>query len=190
MSKKRRKSLALLSRGNEAETSFELDLSPMLALMVTLIPIMLLSTVFVRIALIETPLPQVVEKAIKEDRSKKDRQVNLVLDMNPKYGFKFLIQVNGQTKKNISIPMQGNAWNLEKLYKEALLVKAQHPKIFRLDLNPNSKVSYEEIVKVMDTLRLIKNGDKKVKIIDKETSQAAKTDIMFPDINFGNVVEG
>ena len=56
----------------EQDTSaYELDLSPMLALMVTLIPIMLLATVFVRVTVIESSLPQVVEKAIQEDRNKK-----------------------------------------------------------------------------------------------------------------------
>ena len=52
----------------EEEESMELDLAPMLAMMVSLIPILLLSTVFVRLAMIDSPLPQVVAKAIEKQK--------------------------------------------------------------------------------------------------------------------------
>ena len=63
----------------DGEASFDLDLSPMLSLMVCLIPIMLLATVFLKVTIVESDIPQVVEKAIKEDRKKKDRDILIKL---------------------------------------------------------------------------------------------------------------
>ena len=77
---------SLFTKGDDSEATFELDLSPLLALMVTLIPIMLLATVFVRVTVVETEVPQLVKKAIEEDRKKKKRQVDVYLHMN-KQGF-------------------------------------------------------------------------------------------------------
>ena len=68
-----------LQKTDDQESTFELDLAPMLALMVTLIPIMLLSTVFVKVSLIETPLPQVVQNAIEEDLNKKNKEIHLFI---------------------------------------------------------------------------------------------------------------
>lgn len=185
---KKRRNLTIESSNTE-ETNIEVDLAPMLALMVTLIPIMLLSTVFVRITLIETPLPQVVQKAIEEDRKNKQREVTLELEMVSQ-GFKFEVLVDGKSSKVIRIPKLNNKWNLDHLYQVAYEAKKDNPQVFRLDLKPSQDVKYDEIVKVMDILRSIKNGDKKVIITDKETLKKEETDVMFPDINFANVVEG
>ena len=174
---------------NQEDANFELDLAPMLALMVTLIPIMLLSTVFVRITLIETPLPQVVQNAIEQDRNKKEREINISLNMSEQ-GFKFEVLVDGKPEKVSRIPKVNNAWNLKELYTVAHQAKMQHPGVFKLDLKPESNIKYDDIVKVMDELRTIKQGDQKATITDKQTLQKVETEILFPDVNFANVVEG
>ena len=179
----------LLHKQEETESSFEVDLAPMLALMVTLIPIMLLSTVFVRITLIETPLPQVVQKAIEEDRNKKDREVTITLDMN-EGGFVLQSQIDGSVKRNYRLPKINNQWDLQGLYQQAHQLKLENPNVFRVDFKPSSNVSYKDIVKVMDELRTIKKEDTQVELLDKDTQQKAKTNVMFPDVNFANVVEG
>ena len=174
---------------SNSDSSFELDLAPMLALMVTLIPIMLLSTVFVRIALLETPLPQVVEKAIEEDRKKKEREVNVVLDMSES-GFRLMVTVDGRPQETFRLPKVKNEWDLNGFYRSAHKIKMGHPNVFRIDLKPQETVKYKDIVKVMDELRTIKKDDTKATIIDSDTKQKAFTDVMFPDVNFSNVVEG
>ncbi|MCB0389856.1 MAG: biopolymer transporter ExbD [Bdellovibrionales bacterium] len=185
---KKRRNITIESSNSE-DANFEIDLAPMLALMVTLIPIMLLSTVFVRITLIETPLPQVVQNAIEQDKNKKEREVNIILDMTSQ-GFKLQVLIDGRSQKTERIPKLNNQWNLKQLYSIAHQAKMEHPKVFKLDLKPDSDVKYDDIVKVMDELRTIKPGDKKALIIDSKTSQQAETDILFPDINFANVAEG
>ncbi|MCB9025103.1 MAG: biopolymer transporter ExbD [Bdellovibrionaceae bacterium] len=184
----KRRNITIESR-NQEDANFELDLSPMLSLMVTLIPIMLLSTVFVRITLIETPLPQVVQNAIENDKNNKDREVNLVLNMTQE-GFKFEVLIDGKLNKTTRIPKLNNQWDLNSLYVLAHELKMTHPQIFKMDIKPDSDIKYNDIVKVMDELRIIKKGDSKAVVTDSETTQKAETELMFPEINFANVVEG
>ncbi|MCB0365113.1 MAG: biopolymer transporter ExbD [Bdellovibrionaceae bacterium] len=171
------------------ESSFELDLAPMLALMVTLIPIMLLSTVFVRVTIIDTPLPQVVQKALEEDRNKKDRIITVALDMKDN-GFTLQLKSDGKVVKNIELPKKGDGWDLAGLHTEVVRIKKEHPDVFRMDLNPEKVVPYSEIVKVMDEVRQTRSEDPKIYILDKQTNQHVETDLMFPDVVFANVVEG
>ena len=174
----------------DLEASFELDLAPMLALMVTLIPIMLLSTVFVKVNIVETSLPQVVQQAIEEDRKKKDRVVLVRLDMSKKTGFSLLVTEDGKTKKSIKLPNKEGKFDLDSLHRNLVEVKVVYPKIFRLDLKPAEDVPYNEIVKVMDEARATKTGDPTLHILDKSTNQNVETDVMFPDVIFSNVIEG
>tara|TARA_B100000749_G_C18450166_1_gene476197 strand:- start:33418 stop:33975 length:558 start_codon:yes stop_codon:yes gene_type:complete len=174
----------------ESEATFELDLSPLLALMVTLIPIMLLATVFVRVTIIETEVPQVVKKAIEEDRNKKKREVTIHLHMNEK-GFDLMLKYDGRTAKNLTINKTSDKkWDLDKLHKSLLSFKTMHPDVFRVDLFPAESVSYQDIVKVIDEARTVKEGEPKVKLLDKETNKTVETEIMFPDVVFSNVMEG
>lgn len=161
----------------------------MLALMVTLIPIMLLSTVFVRVTIIDTPLPQVVQKALEEDRNKKDRIITVALDMKDN-GFTLQLKSDGKVVKNIELPKKGDGWDLAGLHTEVVRIKKEHPDVFRMDLNPEKVVPYSEIVKVMDEVRQTRSEDPKIYILDKQTNQHVETDLMFPDVVFANVVEG
>lgn len=174
----------------EEGSSFELDLAPMLALMVTLIPILLLSTVFVQVVVIESPLPQVVKEAIEEDRKKKEREVLVTLDMGKKSGFALKVNVDGKNTNTYLVPNKAGNLDIKELHKKLAIVKRSHPKVFRLDLFPAADVGYSDIVKVMDSARKLTAEEGKVKIQNSKTNEVAETDLMFPDVVFANVVEG
>lgn len=174
----------------EEEPNFELDLSPMLALMVCLIPIMLLSTVFVKVTVIESPLPQVVQKAIEEDRKKKEREVEVNVTMLNSKSIQLQVSVDGKTQTKREFKVTNQDWNFDGLRKELIKVKKTHPKVFRLSLFPGEQVPYDQIVKLMDTVRNTGDENIKLMVIDEETKEAAETDIMFPDVIFGNLLEG
>lgn len=173
----------------QTESSFELDLAPMLALMVTLIPIMLLATSFLKVTVIETPLPQAVKNAIEEDSKKKKREVVLTLDINDGKQFSLNINNSGREQR-ISIPQVNGEFDFSGLHQKLVEVKQKHPAIFRLNLRPAEAVPYSEIVKVMDEARTIKDRSKKVRIMDKKSQKEILTDVMFPNVVFSNVVEG
>ena len=174
----------------DMESSFELDLSPMLALMVCLIPIMLLSTVFVKVTVIESPLPQVVQKAIEEDRKKKDREIEVTVLMNNNKSMELRVTEDGKARVKKTFKASSTSWNFDGLRQELISVKRAYPKTFRLSLYPGENVPYDDIVNFMDAVR--KTGDENVKltVTDEDTKETAETDIMFPDVVFGNLLEG
>lgn len=174
----------------DTEASFELDLSPMLALMVCLIPIMLLSTVFVKVTVIESPLPQVVQKAIENDRNKKDRQIEVSVTMRNNKSMHLKVTQGGRAKLSKVIPVANAEWGFEALRKELIPVKKAHPKVFRLSLFPGEAVAYNDIVKLMDAVRKTGDASVTVTIVDEETKESAQTDVMYPDVIFGNLLEG
>ncbi|MCH2532894.1 MAG: biopolymer transporter ExbD [Bdellovibrionales bacterium] len=173
----------------DGEASFELDLSPMLSLMVCLIPIMLLATVFLKVTIVETDIPQVVEKAIEEDRKKKDRDILIKVVMMKDTGFQLKVTIDGKSAKNVTIPKKQEQWDLDSLHQQLVQVKQQFPKIFRLDLTPAPDIKYDEIIKVIDEARSLKSDDPKVYLENEENKKVA-IDVMFPDVVFGNVIEG
>lgn len=175
----------------EQDTSaYELDLSPMLALMVTLIPIMLLATVFVKVTVIESSLPQVVEKAIQEDRNKKKRDVSIQLVMNDNKTFNVSVTVDGRKSRSNNIQPTKGTWDYANLHKKLVSIKQQYPRTFRVDFQPSESVPYEEVVKAIDEARSTKTDDPKLYITDKDTNKKVETDVMFPDVIFSNVVGG
>ena len=65
----------ILYKNNESESSVEIDFAPFLGLMATLIPILLLSTAFLRLSSLNTKIPvideleKVIEKNKKQNKS-------------------------------------------------------------------------------------------------------------------------
>ncbi|MCB0413351.1 MAG: biopolymer transporter ExbD [Bdellovibrionales bacterium] len=179
-----------INTNSDSDSTFELDLSPMLALMVTLIPVMLLATVFVRVTIIETSLPQLVEKAIEEDRNKKDRSITFKVEMDQQKGFDVIAFEGPRVIYKKNIPLKNTKWDLQTLHGELYSLKTQHPKIFRLDLLPGENVKYDDLVKVMDEARNSKSEEKKFSFPDKDSGQLVETGVMFPDVVFAGIMEG
>lgn len=177
-------------RPNDEDASFELDLSPMLSLMVTLIPIMLLAAEFTRITVINTALPQVVEKAIQKDVKNKDKSAKISLKLFNNKSILVNVKPYGGTMRNIRIAANGGAWDLDKFHEAMFRIKSQHPKKFSLDVLPDAKVKYDDIVKVLDEARTTRKEEAKFQITDPETKETAETNLMFPEVTFSNILEG
>ena len=135
---------------NNTPESVDLDLTPIMSFMVTLIPIMLLSTVFVRVTLIETQLPQIVQQAIDKDRNKKDREVTYNLKLSTEGGYTITVKEGERVRNKVDIPKKSGQWDTDRLQLELVQLKKQRPDILRLELMPNPTVSYEDIVKTID----------------------------------------
>ncbi len=173
-----------------ADANIDVDLTPVLGLMVCLIPIMLIGTVFVRIVVIETPLPQVVQEALDKDREQKERSTQVALKMGSDIGFVLEITQNGKSIYKKAVPRVSGQYDLANLRKEFLRAKEIEPSVFRLDLHASTDVIYNEIVRVMDEARRTKEGEQKIKILDEKTKEFVETDLLYPDVFFANVMEG
>lgn len=175
---------------SDMDANFEVDLTPMLALMVCLIPIMLLATVFVRVTIIESSLPQAVQNVIEEDRNKKEREVEFYVHMENDKSLKVEVKQDGKVISETKLTSVQSQWDFEKLNAELVSLKQAHPSIFRLSLFPGEEVPYNEIVKLMDEVRMAREGAPKFIVHDQKTNQKVETNILFPDVIFGNVLEG
>ena len=76
-------------------SEFELDLAPLLAVMVKLVPVLLMSSAFVQMMIIETELPQVVQEAIKQQDTNV-KAAHITLEVNKTEGVKIIVENNGE----------------------------------------------------------------------------------------------
>ena len=169
-------------RDHSEEATFDLNLAPMMDMLVSIIPFMLLSATFMPIMLINIPLPAPVAQALAQDRANKDREVSIRLNMDPKGGYLLEVtDLNNRTVKT-NIPKVSGEYDFKTLHKKLVEVKQQFPKVFRLDFSPDESIDYKAIVKTMDTSRDMENADPKI-YIDK-----AVTPLLFPDVVLANLM--
>lgn len=171
-----------MKRFKEKDSHFDINLAPMLDVIVAIIPMLLMSVVFVQINMIETQIPQLVSQA--SESNPETVKVKISLEIQDK-DLKLVVNDNGKNKE-IKISGQKEGYDLEKLYVEAKQVKSQYPSVFKIELKPTSKVSLDKIVSVMDKIRKIKTEDGKFSFKDTKTGQSVQTDLIFPDIVFSS----
>lgn len=170
-------------------SEFELDLAPLLAVMVKLVPVLLVSSAFVQMMIVETELPQVVQQAIqKQDENPKAAQV--AIEMNKKEGVLFKITENGKQRVEVVGLNQNKEFDLKAVHAKFQEVKRSHPEIFKIELSPDADVPYKEIINVMDEARRSRSNDIRFPVKDEKTGQDTTTDYMFPEVVFANMMDG
>ncbi len=170
-------------------SEFELDLAPLLAVMVKLVPVLLVSSAFVQMMIVETELPQVVQQAIeKQDQNPKAAQI--VVDINKKEGIKITITDQGQQKIELIGLKPDRQFDLQALQTKFLEIKQAHPEVFKIEMNPDADVAYKDIVKIMDEARRVRSGGTRFTIKDEKTGKETTTDFMFPEVVLANVMDG
>lgn len=168
---------------------FELDLAPLLAVMVKLVPVLLVSSAFVSIMMIESDLPQVVKDAIAKQEQQKET-TSVQLHINGKNGIQIIVERGGsQNVESIPLKKDGS-FDYGTLHEKLVLVKKSHPEVFRLELAPEGNIAYKEIVKIMDEARKARNKSVFFPVMDTKTGKDVETNYMFPDVVFANLLEG
>jgi len=169
-------------RDVSGESTFELNLAPMMDMLVSIIPFMLLSATFLQIVLINVPLPEPVAKALAQDRQQDKREVSIRVDMEGATGFLVEVKDEGGHVTKYTVGNAGSDFDYQSLHRKLVEVKQHYPKIFRVELNPAESVDYKSIVKVMDATRNMENADPKIMI------ENAETPLLFPDVVLSNVM--
>src|SRR5580700_156737 len=105
-------------RDHSSEATFDLNLAPMMDMLVSIIPFMLLSATFMQIMLINIPLPAPVAQALAQDRAKTEREVSIRVNMDGKIGF--ILEVTDLNNKSIktAIPKAANEYDYKALHKK------------------------------------------------------------------------
>jgi biopolymer transport protein ExbD len=168
-------------------SEFELDLASLLAVIMKLVPVLLLSSAFVQMMVIETDLPQVVTEAIQ--KQEKEKKKNVLVEINTDR--KIVITIDDDGKRTAtSVEAKSGTIDFEKLHLTLRELKRQHPDVFKIDLSPAGEVAYSEVIKVMDEARRSRDLNIRFPIKDEKTGQDTTTDYMFPEIIFVNMMEG
>lgn len=172
----------LKSRSSDA--TFDLNLAPILDIIVSIVPLLLLSIAFVQVKMIDTSVPQVVAEAAQ--RANEKSETTVALKVSKTKGFTLEVTKDGKMVP-INVPNKNNAWDMEGLHAAAFTAKQNSPEVFRVDLNPEADVNLNELVTVMDKLR--RNPEaKKVSFKDPQNGLPIETELMFPNVLFANVV--
>lgn len=169
-------------------SEFELDLAPLLAVMVKLVPVLLVSSAFVQMMVVETELPQVVSEAIQQ-QDKKDNPTTISLEVDGKAGINIVVNEKGQEKVE-NVPMKDGGFDLKGLHSKLVAVKQAHPEVFRIELSPDGQVPYNEIVKILDEARQSRDNAVKFPVFDTKQGKQVETNYMFPEVVFANTMEG
>jgi biopolymer transport protein ExbD len=170
-------------------SEFELDLAPLLAVMVKLVPVLLVSSAFVQMMIIETDLPQVVQEAIKkQDENPKSAQV--AVEVNKTEGVKIVVTENGLEKIEVIGFDANKKIDYPTLHAKLVEIKKAHPEIFKIDFSPDSDIAYKDVVKIMDEARKVRAQGVRFPVKDAKTGQDTTTDYMFPEIVFSNMLDG
>lgn len=178
------------------DSTFDLNLAPMLDIIVSIIPMLLLSVVFVEITVIDTPIPQAVEQAVAAANEKNKDVIQVRMAVAQDRAVTITIVDHGATKE-YSVPgvknETGAKADLDGLHAKVMAIKKDYPDVFRMELNPSDTVPLSEIVGVMDAVRTTRavNGQSvKVSFVDSTTGKPVETNLLFPDVTFGNVAGG
>ena len=176
-----------IRRSRTSDSTFDLNLAPFLDIIVSIIPLLLLSVAFVQIKMIETSIPQVVAAKIAEQHKNKKIPVSLNLKASKKSGFVLTVNNRGRVQRTkLALNKEGKL-DYDGLNAAAAVVKQKHTDVFRIDFEPRSDVSYDEIVQTMDSLRRLPAGQK-VAFKDTKSGEKVETDLMFPDVTFANIL--
>ena len=170
-------------------SEFELDLAPLLAVMVKLVPVLLVSSAFVQMMIIETELPQVVQQALQKEE-KKEKPTVITLDIDKASGIKVTTNKNGKESVRSIALVNKNELNYVGVHDTLIEVKKENPEVFKIEFSPAANVSYKEIVKLMDEVRKTNDNNVKFPVTDEKTGTTTQTDYMFPEVVFSNVTDG
>lgn len=167
---------------------FELDLAPLLAVMVKLVPVLLISSAFVQLMMVETELPQVVKEAVQQNNDPKNELPRIRMTVDNTNGVKIVISEKGKERESL-VPMKNGAYDFQSLHERLVEIKKSYPQVFKVDLLPGPGVEYGDIIKVMDEARRTRNNRITFPVFDAQQNAEIQTPFMFPEVVFANSLE-
>ncbi len=172
---------------DKADSTFDINLTPMLDMIVALIPMLLMSVVFMRVNMVEAQVPQIVAEAIQNNNNKPN-PISISLAIKGE-NYVFEVVDNGK-KSNFTISSVDGKPNLDGLYAQAITLKKKYPDIFKVQVKPSQEVSLDRIIATLDQIRKSKANDGTFSFKDEKSGNMLQTNLMFPEVVFADVLEG
>lgn len=158
---------------------FELDLAPLLSVMVKLVPVLLISSAFVQVMTLDSDLPGSLQKVIAESQNE---PVAIRITTDSTHQVQVVVSSpQGVTTKRVPATTEGQI-DLDGTHNALLEVKKTYPQIFHLSIQPDARLSYQELVRVMDQARKAKAQGIEFPYTDKDTKETKTTPWMFPEV--------
>lgn len=159
-------------RRTKHHESTDLDLTPMMNLMVVLAPFLLITAVFTRLAVLEIYLPPPASAELMSKMPLPEEQLVLTISITEKG----LVVANGS--KIISlVQVTPSGHDLQSLSAVLQQIKARFPAVDNAIILSKPDISYEQLVQVMDASRIAF-----VTVDGKKTSYS-----LFPNISLGEI---
>ena len=151
----------------------DVDLTPIMCLFIILVPLLLVSAVFERLAALQVHLPEA--STIEETDEAKEEPTGIVelrlLVKEDGLGLEATLSHDPSGKEKeiyedirYDFPLKGDRYDLEKLLQSLLDLKQKYPRHEEIVFLVDDKVSYDVIVQAMDTCRreyYVEEGEKK-----------------------------
>jgi len=167
-------------RRRAAQEQEGINLVPMVDSIFNVLFFLLMTTTFISIYEIKSPIPLVSSEKIDE-KIEKDK-LNLLLEINTT---ELVLRNALEDKifKRFARDITNPTLALNELHQFLFALKKDHPKEDMIIINPDSTIDYNFIVQVMDAVRELSKDD----VLGGETS--SKKTLLFSNIIFGNLSE-
>jgi len=126
----------------------DVNIIPVMNIFLLLIPFLLLTAAFVRLAVIELSLPSLNKGQGKQIQERPQNLVLVILAVK-ETGF----QLKAQDFKFDPLYKKNNQYDYRQLVEQLKQIKQKHPYAEDIFISPENKVRYDIIIKVMDRCR-------------------------------------
>ena len=169
-------------RRSKGISEIDLPLVPIMDAFVTLIAFLLLATSLLAVTLIDTPVPMVSN--VPDNSKDKPLMLTLTIEQEQlKLSSPFnLIKAQAFPKIDKDFPF-------DKLHEALIPIKQQFPKETKIVFMPVGEVKYNDLVQLMDSVRLLTKTDPAFTVKDENGVDKADP-FLFGEVIFGNVISG
>jgi biopolymer transport protein ExbD len=164
--------------------SGRLNLVPILDAVFIFIFFLLASSNFIRMYEVGSDIPTISYEASNEEQDKPKEKLDLVVKVFPD-SIQLFSGKNKKKELSVAIDSKGN-FNQNMVRSKLIDLKLKFPTEDLVLLEPHRKVNYQVIIRVMDTLRLLKPSDPAI-IATNETGDRSPASTLFSDIIFSNL---
>ncbi len=172
------------SRRRSSTAIVQINLIPMLDALVTLIGFLLFTLSYLALVHVETLMPQVSSEQLEQQLKEKPLQLTVSLregDVQVWSPFeKFATKVIPNTSEGLP--------DVQAVHRAIVEVKQQFPKETKVVLAPYGGASYDVLVSLMDSVRVVEPTDPPLFIKNEKTGNDEPIKMLFPEVVFGNLL--
>jgi biopolymer transport protein ExbD len=172
------------SRRKSAKSEVTLNLVPILDTMVTLIGFLLFTMSFLALVSIESPFPQATPESVQEKLKERPLQLTLTLREDEAEIWSPFEKVPARKIPNSSDRVP----DIRAIHEHLVAIKQQFPNEASIVLVPYSGATYDVLISIMDTIRMVEASDTPIYAKNAATGNDEVVKLLFPNVIFGNLL--